>query len=410
MTFKDRRVVVTGVGAVSPVGIGVQDMWDSMVAGRSGAGPITLFDASDFSVRIAAEVKSWDADERFGKKHARHLDRFSQFSLTAAAEALAQSGLDVSAAPHRVGVVFGSGIGGIATLEREIHVLADKGPSRVSPFMCPMMIPNMAAGEIAMAHGATGPNLCTVTACAASAHAIGEAYDQIRLGRADAMICGGSEAPITPISLAGFATMRALSTRNDDPTRASRPFDAGRDGFVAGEGAGALILEERQAAIARGADILAEVIGYGLTGDAHHMTAPHPEGLGAIGAMTMALGEAGISPEQLSYVNAHGTSTPPNDRTETLAVKKVLGTGVPVSSTKSVTGHLLGAAGAVEAVACVQVLRTGILPPTVNYEEPDPECDLDYVPNQARQADVTYVMSNSFGFGGHNATLILAKP
>ena len=410
MTFNDRRVVVTGVGVVSPIGIGVSNMWDSMVQARSGVAPITLFDASEFSVRIAAEVKNWDSDELFGKKHARHLDRFSQFALTAAAEAVNHSGLDVSVAPHRVGVVFGSGIGGIATLEREIHVLAEKGPSRVNPFMCPMMIPNMAAGEIAMAHGATGPNLCTVTACAASAHAIGEAYDQIRLGRADAVICGGSEAPVTPISLSGFATMRALSTRNDEPERASRPFDAGRDGFVAGEGAGALILEERQSAVARGADILAEVVGYGLTGDAYHMTAPHPEGLGAIGAMTMALGEAGITPEQLGYVNAHGTSTPANDRTETLAVKKVLGTGVPVSSTKSVTGHLLGAAGAIEAVACIQVLRTGLLPPTANYEEPDPECDLDYIPNQARPADVGYVMSNSFGFGGHNATLILARP
>ncbi len=384
-------------------------MWGAMISGQSGAGPITLFDASDFSVRIAAEVKAWDGDETFGRKHARHLDRYAQFALVAAAEAVEQSGLDISAAPHRVGVVFGSGIGGIGTLEREIHVLGDKGPSRVSPFMCPMMIPNMAAGEIAMAHGATGPNLCTVTACAASTHAIGEAYDQIRLGRADAVICGGSEAPITPISLAGFANMRALSTRNDDPAGASRPFDAGRDGFVAGEGAGALVLEERNAAVARGADILAELVGYGLTGDAHHMTAPHPDGLGAIGAMTMALEEAGLDPGAIGYVNAHGTSTPPNDRTETLAIKKVLGRDVAVSSTKSMTGHLLGGAGAVEAVACVQVLRSATLPPTINYDEPDPECDLDYVPNEARHSPARYVMSNSFGFGGHNATLILGR-
>lgn len=405
----ERRVVVTGVGAVSPVGLTVDATWDSLVAGRSGVATIESFDPSDLPVRIAAEVKGFDGNQVFGKRRARHLDRFVQLALVAAREAIESSGLDPTTDPHRAGVVFGSGIGGISTLEEQILVMAARGADRVSPFMCPMMIPNMAAGEIAMEWGLRGPNSCTVTACAASTHAIGDAADMIRLGRADVMIAGGSEAAITPITMAGFAAMKALSERNDDPANASRPFDADRDGFVVGEGAAALVLESLDVALRRNAVIISEVVGYGLSCDAHHMTAPEPHGEGAIRSMRMALDQARLAPQDVGYINAHGTSTPPNDRTETLAVRTVFGREVPVSSTKSMTGHLLGAAGALEAVACLQVLRTGILPPTINYETPDPECDLDYVPNTAREANVDVVMSNSFGFGGHNGTLIFRR-
>lgn len=402
-----RRVVVTGLGAVSPLGHDVADTWDALVAGKGGVAPLSLFDASTFSVRIAAEVKDWDAATRFGRRRARHLDRFAQFGLAAATEAIEHAGFAAAYDPSRVGVVVGSGIGGLSTVEREVGVLNARGAEWVNPYLSPMMIPNMAAGEIAIEHGFTGPNTCPVTACAASGHAIGEGLDLIRLGRADVIVAGGAEAAITPIGMAGFAAAKALSTRNDDPGQASRPFDAGRDGFVCGEGAAVVILEERQQALDRGATILAELVGYGATSDAFHVTAPHPQGTGAMASMRVALADAGIAPEALDYINAHGTSTPPNDRIESMAVKAVVGTGVPMSSTKSMTGHLLGAAGALEAVACVQVLRTGILPPTVNYDDPDPACDLDYVPNQARRTDgVEVVMSNSFGFGGHNATLI----
>ncbi|MDQ3106244.1 MAG: beta-ketoacyl-ACP synthase II [Actinomycetota bacterium] len=397
------------MGAVTPVGTGVAATWDSLVNGRGGAGPLQAFDPKELSVRIAAEVKDFDGDAIFGKRRARHLDRFVQLAVVATREAIESSGVDVTHDPNRVGVVYGSGIGGIATLEKEILQMAQRGPSKVSPYMCPMMIPNMAAGEIAMEWGLLGPNTCTVTACAASAHAIGDAADMIRLGRADVMIAGGSEAAINPISMAGFAAMKALSERNDDPEHASRPFDAGRDGFVAGEGAATLVLESLDSALARGATILAELVGYGLTSDAFHITAPHPEGNGAIRCMQMALDQAGLAPSEVGYINAHGTSTPPNDRIETMAVKAVFGSSVPVSSTKSMTGHLLGAAGALEAIACVQVLQTDTLPPTINYDDPDPACDLDYVPNVARPGRVDAVLSNSFGFGGHNGTLLFKR-
>jgi 3-oxoacyl-[acyl-carrier-protein] synthase II len=409
MAPTDRRVVVTGIGTVNPLGDDVGATWAGMTAGASGIGAVTLFDTTGFPVRIAGEVSGFDAEAVFGRRRARHLDRFAQFALVATREAMEMAKLDVAADPWRTGVVYGSGIGGIRTLEDNVRTLVTRGPEWVSPYMCPMMIPNMAAGEIAMEWAIKGPNSCTVTACAASAHAIGDGYDMIRLGRVDAMVCGGSEAGVTPIGLAGFAATKALSTRNDDPERASRPFDAGRDGFVTGEGAATLVLEERESALRRGATVLAELVGYGATCDAHHMTAPHPTGEGAVHSMRAALDDAGLRPADIGYINAHGTSTVPNDRIETLAVREVFGTGVPMSSTKSMTGHLLGAAGALEAVACIQVLRTGVLPPTVNYETPDPECDLDYVPNQARPVAVDAVMTNSFGFGGHNATLIFAR-
>ena len=409
MTAADRRVVVTGAGVVSPVGIGTEKSWAALVEGRSGISHVSAFDASDFPVRIAGEVKDFDGDAIFGKRRARHLDRFAQLALVATQEAIDASGLDPSVEPARVGVVYGSGIGGLSTLEQQVLTLADRGPEWVSPYLCPMMIANIAAGEIAMQHGLKGPNSCTVTACAASAHAIGDAYDLIRLGRADAMVCGGSEAGITPIGMAGFAALKALSERNEDPERASRPFDAGRDGFVASEGAATLVLEERESALSRGVPVLGEVVGYGATCDAHHVTAPHPEGEGAVRSMRLALEDAGLAPEDVGYINAHGTSTQPNDRVETMAVKAVFGRGVPVSSTKSMTGHLIGAAGAFEAFVCLKALETSTLPPTVNLDEPDPECDLDYVPNAARAAQVDVALSNSFGFGGHNATLVLRR-
>lgn len=410
VTSFDRRVVVTGMGAITPVGIGVEATWAGLVAGTSGVAAIESFDTSDFAVRIAAEVKGFDAAATFGRRRSRHLDRFTQFALVVAREAIESAGGGFAPDPTRAGVVFGSGIGGIQTLEEQILLMAEKGPERVSPYMCPMMIANMAAGEIAMEWSLRGPNTCTVTACAASAHAIGDAADLIRLGRADVMVAGGAEATVNPITLAGFAAMKALSERNDDPIHASRPFDAGRDGFVVGEGAAALVLEEREQALRRGAPIIAELVGYGLSCDAHHITAPHPDGDGAIRSMRMALEQAGIAPSDVGYINAHGTSTPPNDRIETLAVKAVFGSAVPMSSTKSMTGHLLGAAGAVEAVACIKTLQTATIAPTINYTDPDPDCDLDYVANAARSTVVDIAASNSFGFGGHNATLIFAKP
>ena len=407
----DRRVVITGTGTINPVGTGTEATWQALVSGQSGIGPITLFDPSAHPVRIAGEVKGFDANAVFGKRRARHLDRFTQLALVAAREAIEASKLNLESIDRtRVGVNFASGVGGIGTTEQGTRVMLDRGPEWLSPYMCPMMLPNMAAGEVAMEFGLQGPSSCTVTACAASAMAIGDGYDQIRLGRADAMVCGGSEAGLTPLGLAGFSAMKALSVRNDAPTAASRPFDSGRDGFVAAEGAATIVLEDRDFALRRGAPILAELVGYGTTCDAHHVTAPHPEGDGAIRAMRMALSEADLQPSDIGYINAHGTSTPPNDRIETLAVKKVFGTGVPVSSTKSMTGHMLGAAGALEAMICVKTLQTGILPPTINYDDPDAECDLDYVPNAARSASVGVAMSNSFGFGGHNACLIFKRP
>jgi 3-oxoacyl-[acyl-carrier-protein] synthase II len=405
-----RRVVVTGMGTINPVGLDVASSWQALTAGRSGVVKISLFDASEFPVRIAAEVPGFEPDIVFGRRRAKHLDRVSQLALVAAGEAIAQSGLDAASVAERIGTMWGTGIGGIRSLEEGTAVLNARGPEWVNPYVLPMMIPNMVAGNVAMEWGLRGYSSCTVTACAASAQAIGESLDLIRAGRVDAVVCGGSEASVTRVGVAGFAAMKALSTRNDEPEGASRPFDAGRDGFVMGEGAAALVLEERDRAVERGAPILAEILGYGATSDAYHMTQPHPEGEGAARAMLTALDDAGISPDAVGYINAHGTSTPPNDRIETLALKKVFGDKVPpVSSTKSMTGHTLGAAGALEALICILALNSGTLPPTINQEQSDPDCDLDYVANSSRSAPFDVALTNSFGFGGHNATLVIGR-
>jgi len=406
----NRRVVVTGVGAVSPLGLDVEQTWQALIAGRSGVGTITAFDAKSSPVRIAAEVSGFDPVALFGRRRARHLDRVVQLALVATKEALEASKLDVASAPERIGVVYASGIGGIRTLEDGIRTLIDRGAEWVNPYVVPMMIPNMAAGEIAMEWQLLGYNCCTVTACSASAHAIGTAFDAIRLGRADAVVSGGSEAAVTPVGIAGFAAMKALSTRNDEPERASRPFDINRDGFVLGEGAATLVLEEREFALRRGAPVLAELVGYGATADAYHITQPHPSGDGAARAMLAAIADSGLSPADIDYVNAHGTSTPPNDRVETHALKRVFGSEVPlVSSTKSMTGHTLGAAGALESVFSILSLQNSVVPPTINLDDPDPACDLDYVPNRSRAADVRYAMTNSLGFGGHNASIVFGQ-
>ena len=405
-----RRVVVTGLGMITPLGVSVETSWAGLKAGKSGIRRITRFDASDVEVKIAGEVHDFDPLAYMERKEAKRADRFAQFAVATAGQALTQAKLEITKdlAP-RAGVIFGSGIGGVETLVDNI-VAHDKDPRRVSPFMIPMMIMDMAAGEIAMKYGAKGPNFATVSACASSAHAIGEAADAIRRGQADVMLAGGSEAGVIKVAIGAFAAMHALSRRNDDPERASRPFDKERDGFVFSEAAGCLVLEEREFALARGATVLAEVVGYGATADAYHITAP-PEGAeGAVRAMRMALGDAGIGPERIDYVNAHGTSTQANDSAETAALKTVLGpraAAVPISSTKSMTGHTLGAAGAIEAVICVLAMDEGILPPTINQEVADPACDLDYIPNVARTARADYALSNSMGFGGHNVALIL---
>lgn len=406
-----RRVVVTGVGAVTPVGNSVGEMWDALVNGRSGIAPVTQFDASQHSSRIAGEVKDFDATEWMSPKEMERNDPFVRFAIAAAKQALADSGLQIEEAnADRVGVLIGSGIGGTRTWEEQNAILVERGPSRVSPFFVPMLIADMASGQVSIMTGARGPNSAVVTACATGSHAIGDATEIIRRGDADAMIAGGAEAAVRPLAMAGFCSMRALSTRNDDYAHASRPFDKERDGFVIGEGAGVVVLEEYESARSRGADIYGEVAGYGMSGDAHHITLPAPGGEGAQRCMAHALRNAGIQPDQIDYINAHGTSTPPNDRFETQAIKAVFGDDlahrVPVSSTKSMTGHLLGAAGAVEAIVCLLAIRHGVLPPTINYLVPDPECDLDYVPNEARQTEVRFALSNSFGFGGHNASLL----
>jgi 3-oxoacyl-[acyl-carrier-protein] synthase II len=408
--MEDRRVVVTGLGVISPLGLDVEQTWQALIAGRSGVRTITAFDAQRSDVRIAAEISGFDAAVFFGRRRARHLDRVVQLALVATKEAIESSKLDVATAPERTGVVYASGIGGIRTLEDGIRVLINRGAEWVNPYVVPMMIPNMAAGEIAMEWQLLGYNCCTVTACSASAHAIGTAFDAIRLGRVDAMVCGGSEAAVTPVGIAGFAAMKALSTRNDEPERASRPFDAQRDGFVLGEAAATLVIEEREFALRRGAPVLAELVGYGATADAYHITQPHPTGDGAVRAMHAAIADAGLSPGDIGYVNAHGTSTPPNDRVETLALKRVFGRSVPlVSSTKSMTGHTLGAAGALESVFSILALQNSVVPPTINLENADPDCDLDYVANRARPAALRYVMTNSLGFGGHNASLVFGQ-
>lgn len=407
-----RRVVITGFGALTPLGEGLVPFWDGLLKGRSGVGPITQFDASDYTTRIAAEVKGFDPTSYMDRKESRRMDRFAQFAVAATRLALEDASLIDGFDGDRTGVLVGSGIGGIHTFETQCQTLLEKGPSRVSPFFVPMMIPDMASGQVSIIFGARGPNACTVTACASGAHSIGDAFRIIQQGLADTMITGGSEAAVSPLSMAGFCSARTLSTRNDDPERASRPFDNERDGFVLGEGAGILIIEELEHAKARNAHIYAEIIGYGATGDAYHITTPEPEGSGATRAMEAALKDAGMSPEQVEYINAHGTSTEYNDKLETLAIKRVFGDhayNVAISSTKSMTGHLLGAAGGIESIATCMALQEGVMPPTINYDDPDPECDLDYIPNEPRQKDISVAISNSFGFGGHNAVLVFRR-
>jgi 3-oxoacyl-[acyl-carrier-protein] synthase II len=410
-----RRVVVTGMSAISPLGLTLEESWQGAVEGRSGADNITLFDAQGFGLttRFACEVKGFDPSRRINPKEARRMDRVTQFAVVAAHDAVEHAELEITPEnAERIGVIVGSGIGGLATFEQQVRVLYEKGAKRVSPFFIPMMIADMSAGQVSIALGAKGTNFCPVSACATSAHAIGEATEAIRRGAADAVVAGGTEAAITPMGIGGFAAMTALSTRNDDPQHASRPFDKERDGFVMGEGAAMLILESLEHAQARGARILAEVVGYGSTADANHIVQPAPQGEGAVRAMKIALADARLAPEQIDYLNAHGTSTPLNEQLETQAIKLAFGEyayQLPVSSTKSMTGHLLGAAGSVEAVYCVQAINEGLIPPTINYQYPDPDCDLDYVPNEARPAELRYAMTNSLGFGGHNVSLILAR-
>jgi 3-oxoacyl-[acyl-carrier-protein] synthase II len=408
-----KRVVITGLGAITPIGNTVAEYWDGLMSGRNGIGPITLFDASQHGCRIAGEVKGFDPLVYIDRKEAKRMDRFAQFAVAASKQALENAQFvinDLNA--EQVGVLIGTGIGGLKVLEDQHEIYRTKGPDRCSPFMIPMMIANMAAGLTAIHTGAKGPNSCTVTACAAGSNAIGDAFRLVQSGYAQAMICGGTEAAITPLSFAGFVACRAMSTRNDDPSHASRPFDVGRDGFVMGEGVGVLILEELEHALARGAKIYAEMIGYGATCDAYHMTSPVPGGEGAARAMALALKDAHTTPEQVSYINAHGTSTPANDSTETTAIKTVFGDHayrLAVSSTKSMTGHLLGGSGGIEAVATALAVSSDRIPPTINLETPDPECDLDYVANQSRPLTVNVATSNSFGFGGHNVTLVFRK-
>lgn len=412
-TTEKKRVVITGMGALTPIGNTLEAYWQGLLAGKSGIGPITLFDASKHKCRIAGEVKGFDPLEYLDAKDAKRTDRFAQFAIAASKQALADASLTITDLnAEQVGVMIGTGVGGLKVMEEQQSIYLNKGPSRCSPFMVPMMIANMAAGLTAIHTGAKGPNSCAVTACAAGSNAIGDAFRIVQNGYAQAMICGGTEAAITPLSLAGFASARALSTRNDDPDHASRPFDKERDGFVMGEGAGVLILEELDHALSRGARIYAEMVGYGMTCDAYHMTAPVPGGTGAARSMQLALKDAGISPADVSYINAHGTSTPANDPTETAAIKTALGdcaNQIPVSSTKSMTGHLLGGSGGIEGVAACMAVANDRVPPTINLQEPDAECDLDYVPNQSRTHTVDVAMSNSFGFGGHNVTLIFRK-
>ncbi len=411
--MESHRVVITGLGTINPLGNDVPTSWENALSGRSGIGYITLFDTSEHKVKIAGEVKGFDPTKHFSRRDARRLDRYAQLAIVAARQAVADAGWNLEHMNRdRVGVVIGSGIGGISTFEREVRVYDKRGPSRVSPFLVPMMLADTAPGLIAIEFGLRGPNFAVVAACASGTNAVGEAFQVIRRGDADAMLVGGADAVVTPLAMAGLEVMTALSKRNDAPQKASRPFDANRDGFVMGEGATFLALETLEHARARGANIIAEVIGYGVTNDAFHITAPDPNGSGAALCMRNALASAGLKPEQIDYINAHGTSTRLNDKSETAAIKAVFGEHayeIPVSSTKSMTGHLLGGAGALEAMFTALAIRDGILPPTINYETPDPECDLDYVPNEARRAEVHYALSNSFGFGGHNGTIILAK-
>ncbi|MEW6034021.1 MAG: beta-ketoacyl-ACP synthase II [Chloroflexota bacterium] len=408
-----RRVVITGMGAVCPLGQTIPEVWQALLDGRSGIGPITLFDSSGFDAKIAAEVRNWDPITYIDRKEARRMDRFAQFAVAAGLLAARDAGLQpTNGNAERVGVIMGNCIGGLTTISDQFKVLSEKGPSRISPFLAPMMSCDSGAGQVSIMLGAKGPNFCASSACSSGSDAIGEATEIIRRGDAVAMVAGGAEAAIVPISLAGFSSARALSTRNDEPEKASRPFDAKRDGFVIGEGAAVVILEDLEHALSRGARVYAEVVGYGATADAFHITQPAADGDGAIRAMRRALENAQLQPGDIDYINAHGTSTPLNDRVETLAVKAVFGERayhIPISSTKSVLGHLLGAAGAIEAIICALVMTHGIIPPTMNLTNPDPECDLDYVPNAPRRAEVRTALSNSFGFGGHNSALILCR-
>ena len=407
------RVVVTGLGMITPLGIGVEPTWQALLAGKSGIGPITCFDTTGFETTIAGEIKNFKPETFISPKLVKRMDRFVQVAVATAVLAMEDGALEITPdlQPH-VGSIVGCGLGGLATIEKYHKILLEKGPKRISPFFIPMLIPNMAPGMVAMQFGAQGPNTSTVTACASGAHAIGDAFKTIQRGAAKAMITGGVESVITPLGVAGFNSLKALSTRNDNPEKASRPFDLNRDGFVMAEGGGILIMEELEFAKARGAKIYAEIAGYGLSGDAYHMTAPSPDGTGAVLSMQQALADAGLHPADVDHINAHGTSTPLNDVAETMAIKKVFGERahkIPVSATKSMTGHLLGGAGAVEAIISILSMINSIAPPTINYETPDPECDLDYVPNQARQVSMDVVMSNSFGFGGTNAVLVFKK-
>jgi 3-oxoacyl-[acyl-carrier-protein] synthase II len=408
-----RRVVVTGIGLVIPVGIGVETAWKNVCEGKSGIGPLTRFDSNGFETRIAGEVRDFNPELYIDKKEIKKMDLFIHYAIAATKEALGDARLAITSEnSEQIGVIVGTGLGGLPSIEKYHKVLLEKGPGRITPFFIPMLIANLASGQIAILFGPKGPNTCVVTACATGAHCIGDAFRTIVYGDAEAMIAGGTEANITPLTVGGFNAMKALSTRNDEPQKASRPFEKNRDGFVIAEGAGVLVLEELQFALNRKARIYAELVGYGYTGDAYHITAPSPDGDGAVRCMKMAIKDAGLKPEDVDYINAHGTSTPLNDLTETLAIKKVFGDRakkVPVSATKSMTGHLLGAAGSTEAIFTILSIRDGIMPPTLNYEEPDPQCDLDYVPNVARRKPLKIAMSNAFGFGGTNAALVFKK-
>ena len=408
-----RRVVITGLGCISPLGNDDATLWANIISGKSGVGMITHYDTSEFKVKIGAEVKDFDATALFGLREARRMDRFTQFGLAAAIQAVENSGLKITESNRdHIGVVLGTGIGGMNILFEQAKVFFERGPDRVSPFMVPMMLPDTAAGMAALQLGVRGPNMAVVSACASGTNALGEATEMIRRGSAEVILSGGAEAVIVPIAMAGLSNMTALSTRNEEPERASRPFDLDRNGFVMGEGAAVLVLESLDYALARGANILGEVTGYGNTNDAFHISAPAENGAGAALCMQKALNDAGLTGIDIGYINAHGTSTPLNDKSESAAIKTVFGEQayrIPVSSTKSMTGHLLGAAGALEALICVKVLKDSILPPTINYETPDPDCDLDYVPNYARKVKVQHIMSNSFGFGGHNASIIISR-
>ncbi|MEL6580449.1 MAG: beta-ketoacyl-ACP synthase II [Cyanobacteria bacterium J06621_12] len=410
---QNKRVVITGLGAITPIGNNLADYWDGLLQGRNGVGAITLFDASQHACQIAAEVKDFDPHQYLERKDAKRMDRFSQFGVCASKQAIADAKFEINELnADRIGVLIGTGVGGLRTMEIQNENLITKGPRKVSPFTIPMMISNMAAGLTAIHTGAKGPNSCTVTACAAGSHAIGDAFRLVQGGYADAMLCGGAEAAITPLSFAGFCSAKAVSTRNEDPLHASRPFDRDRDGFVMGEGSGILLLEELEHALARGAKIYAEMVGYGMTCDAYHMTSPVPGGQGAAKAIELALADGGLTPDQVDYINAHGTSTQANDSNETKAIKKALGaraSQIVVSSTKSMTGHLLGGSGGIEAVATTMAIANDRVPPTINLENPDPECDLDYIANSSREHQVNVALSNSFGFGGHNVTLALKK-